>query len=455
MPSPRKMIRGRHAGAFKNRNAFPWSSGVKGLAILAAKSALAGFGYPTDGSELLCGGAKSFASALDSAITKQTEWIMDMFGTNLRGEAFARRVFMRSNSERKRGALVSIRLNEQLIAPSEIEISINNIRVTNTKELVKLIRALEESDDRAKAKPTDQAQALYETAPQHRKVKVCSLIPYYFGTLEGDGARCFGFPAIQTKCGPVIIFPDGIGLLISSTVFQIQNARDFLMQRRHRHLGILAGKTHEWTVINEIKRKGKNELNDLAPQNLAYVMSIHQIENSGSIFTQDEIRCMTEPSLLGIGDDPDDEIVLEETSINAIPSTQDIDVSTVHGNTRRVHMTWANVIIESLGKDDCIHEHHKKERLCSLEVLLQRTWYKLHLLDQMLSSQRLTNASGGQLRLLHPLAQNVQQEYLDLCRPDARATTYQNNLRGALINTSRIDQLYDVYSKRRSLPMVA
>jgi hypothetical protein len=92
---------------------FRWSSGVRGLALLLVKHAIAAecgtkgaaAGHPSAGIE---GDEGSLAASLDYAISKQPRWLDEMFGTTPQGVPISKLLFRRINPDRKRPGPVTV-----------------------------------------------------------------------------------------------------------------------------------------------------------------------------------------------------------------------------------------------------------------------------------------------------------------------------------------------------------
>jgi hypothetical protein len=92
---------------------FRWSSGVRGLALLLVKHAVAAeigaksaiAGGPSAAIE---GAEGSHAASLDYAISKQPRWLDDMFGTTPQGVSISKLLFRRINPDRKRPGPVTV-----------------------------------------------------------------------------------------------------------------------------------------------------------------------------------------------------------------------------------------------------------------------------------------------------------------------------------------------------------
>ena len=91
----------------------------------------------------LSGSHGSAAASLDFAISKQPQWVEDVFGVDKQGVSLLRRVVERSNSNLKRPGPVTVSLNRAALQENSITITVNGKDVSNILE----IRAL--ADDLA------------------------------------------------------------------------------------------------------------------------------------------------------------------------------------------------------------------------------------------------------------------------------------------------------------------
>ena len=132
---PLRAVRGGGAG-HSGMGVFPWSKGVKALCLLLLKQVLwnARTHTPQDlalDNELpmLIGEASSPAAALDGALSKESNWLCDMFGMTAGGKSFARRLFSRTNPERKLPGPVRIGINKA--CELEVRIFVNGSQVND------------------------------------------------------------------------------------------------------------------------------------------------------------------------------------------------------------------------------------------------------------------------------------------------------------------------------------
>src|SRR5262249_44176847 len=91
---------------------FVWSSAVPALTVLTLRTAAYKFSANSDLESarfpVLEGAENSLASSLDFALSKQPNWILDMFGQTYSGASTLRKLLRRQNSERKRSGPVQI-----------------------------------------------------------------------------------------------------------------------------------------------------------------------------------------------------------------------------------------------------------------------------------------------------------------------------------------------------------
>jgi hypothetical protein len=133
---PRISVRGKTGGAFRSAGSFQWTSAVKALALLAATTATGEL------QAILRGEANSLAASLDYAISKQPQWLAEMFGCDHNGICFARRLILRTNPERKRPGPVTLAINLSYLPWDCLHIYIDGRRAT-PEQLLELCAKLE------------------------------------------------------------------------------------------------------------------------------------------------------------------------------------------------------------------------------------------------------------------------------------------------------------------------
>jgi len=140
-------VRGKTAGAYKNAGKFQWTPGVKALSIVFLRALSLTLRQDISFCPLLEGGRGSLASSLDYALSKQPEWLFDMFGCDSEGNALLRKLLFRSNSSLKRAGNVGISLNEKLLEPQNIKVYIGHRLLTDPEEVDALADTIVRSEE--------------------------------------------------------------------------------------------------------------------------------------------------------------------------------------------------------------------------------------------------------------------------------------------------------------------
>jgi hypothetical protein len=130
-------VRGKTSGAFAGQGSFHWSVAVRALSVLAIKSSLVAHGHPCD--SILVGERGSLAASLDYAISKETHWLVDVFGLSEGLIPNFRRVFKRTNSGRKRSGPVAVSFARSFVQPGAIQIRLNSYDLTSIVDLALLL----------------------------------------------------------------------------------------------------------------------------------------------------------------------------------------------------------------------------------------------------------------------------------------------------------------------------
>lgn len=142
-------VRGGGAG-HHGCGTFPWTKGVRALTLLLVKNALSALKQRDSRSKkrfdmensMLIGYADTPAASLDYALSKEPNWLCDMFGLTLSGEMVARRLLRRTNPERKLPGPVRISLNSR--AGLEILVYLNGQKIDQVTALCTILEQLEE-----------------------------------------------------------------------------------------------------------------------------------------------------------------------------------------------------------------------------------------------------------------------------------------------------------------------
>jgi hypothetical protein len=125
---PRVSVRGKTGGPFRTAGSFQWTSAVKALALLLARTCV----NPAEA--LLRGDGSSLAASLDYAISKQPAWLTEMFGCDQQGICLARRLILRTNPERKRPGPVTLGINQLYLDAAAISVYANGELCTGAAE---------------------------------------------------------------------------------------------------------------------------------------------------------------------------------------------------------------------------------------------------------------------------------------------------------------------------------
>jgi hypothetical protein len=139
-----RSVRGKTAGAFRNVGSFQWTTAVKALSLLAIKAGLAQRAGVTRVDHRLAGEKGSLAASLDYAISKQPEWLVEMFGVDSRGISLVRRLVRRTNPERKRPGPVVLGFSEAALESIWFRFTLNGASVESISELESLFACLTE-----------------------------------------------------------------------------------------------------------------------------------------------------------------------------------------------------------------------------------------------------------------------------------------------------------------------
>jgi len=136
-------VRGKTAGALTGAGSFQWTSAVRALSALLIRGALTAQENGDHNLAALSGMEQSLASTLDYALSKQPLWAVEMCGVDACSQAFLRRLFLRTNPERKYPGPVIVNLNMRILEGKHIQIWWNGGRLTNPAELRNLLERIE------------------------------------------------------------------------------------------------------------------------------------------------------------------------------------------------------------------------------------------------------------------------------------------------------------------------
>ena len=143
---------------------FNWSGAVRALAILVVRTKACSLDPGALPSKVLSGERGSPATSLDYAISKEPNWLLDMFGFDSKGDSLTKRLFRKTNSGGKRPGPVSVALNESFLDCKDIAIYLDGAELTSTEELIRLERNLVAQAARSgSTSPSDDSRP--ESAP--------------------------------------------------------------------------------------------------------------------------------------------------------------------------------------------------------------------------------------------------------------------------------------------------
>lgn len=140
-----RAVRGKIAHGSGRAGTFTWTAGVIGLSCSLVKAKLASLRPDVDcwiTATGLSSAESHFAVSLDSALSKNPNWLVDMFGTDSHGISLSRRLFVRINGERKRPGPVIVALNSHFVSPKNIFVELNGKPLTDIASLENLLGLL-------------------------------------------------------------------------------------------------------------------------------------------------------------------------------------------------------------------------------------------------------------------------------------------------------------------------
>lgn len=147
LPEKLVSVRGKTTGAYQAQGTFQWTSAVHALCLLILKAIVPDNDMQAvkDGelAGALYGGKGSPASSLDYALSKQTKWLLDMFGIDSKGVPIVRRIINISNSQSRRESPVCASLNQKSLSISGLRVYLNGVPLKAQSALIELKAYLE------------------------------------------------------------------------------------------------------------------------------------------------------------------------------------------------------------------------------------------------------------------------------------------------------------------------
>ena len=119
---------------------FKWSNAVKSLSLLFLR-----YKARTNDIEIqsIKGGRGSAASSLDFAISKQPQWLMEMFGIDSKGCSYINRIITRINPERKKPGPVILSVNKNILPTENVEVFFDGTRLVKHKDFLFIANSIE------------------------------------------------------------------------------------------------------------------------------------------------------------------------------------------------------------------------------------------------------------------------------------------------------------------------
>lgn len=134
-------VRGKTAGARGHAGTFQWTSAVKALCALSLKTLIGSLQDDKEGARIE-GVQGSLASSLDYALSKQPCWVAEICGIDALGNAYLRRLLLRTNPERKRPGPVIVSFNRFKLPATSIKIFWNGTEIRSVTALSQLLCTL-------------------------------------------------------------------------------------------------------------------------------------------------------------------------------------------------------------------------------------------------------------------------------------------------------------------------
>jgi hypothetical protein len=135
-------VRGKTTGASRAGGTFQWTAAVRALCALLLKNLASG----CLGSESIQGGKGSLAASLDYALSKEPEWLLDVFGFDANSKAVSRRLFLRSNPDGQRDGPRQITLSPHQWSSVSVFMGDKQTKVISPRSLNQMIAAIAADD---------------------------------------------------------------------------------------------------------------------------------------------------------------------------------------------------------------------------------------------------------------------------------------------------------------------
>jgi len=283
------------------------------------------------------------------------------------------------------------------------------------------------------------------------KINAIRFIPFYVGKIPTkDFKNYLDFSVCCIGDFKMVYFEDGFVVAVVPEIHQCTNIPEFLWQRRIAHLDLLERDSQILKLLlNKQEIKSSNPLVLSLPDAFHYVMSIHHVTNIDNVFSRNNLILMTEPSILGITDNPkeklvntSDNIFINETMFN------NPNIFEIKTNQANYYIGWANVAVENI-KDSIKH----LDLIIGLEIKLQKLWYKLYMCSKTLDkiTAGIEHFDKDILRKMKMEAIKTKIEFTNFISIEATGSTHMNEIHKQLIKTSNLNELYNNFENKYKL----
>lgn len=227
------------------------------------------------------------------------------------------------------------------------------------------------------------------------------------------------------------------------------DAVDFLVQRRQRHFDILEKDSPFHSKLFALQTLVEGDLVSSEIQSLPYVMSIHWANRNNFVLSDTEMRCLVDPSTVGISDDPKDKVDSDRKEkayrlLQQCTSASGDITQISHGDDSYL-VSWANVMLVTDGNGDL-----EFKNLIDAEVRLQHLWYKLHLYSDAIDGivERLDTID---IKEVKREIVKTKLQFAQFCRVNPTGATHFNELHESLVLTSKLHELYQEFLFRTQM----
>jgi hypothetical protein len=211
--------RGQMPRSGSKEGTFLWTGGVLGLCALLVKAKIASL-LPSSEREgkiraEISSDLSDCARALDSALAKRPNWILDMFGTDSAGAPIVQRMFSRRNPERKRPGPVTISLSTSFLEPAGITIMLDGARITDVSLLRPLLEQIGFVEQAADVSASRDVIVSHAPGPKGALRVLLPFLDHYVLALSGYGASAKLDAFIEAECRLAL----RVALLMADTVY--------------------------------------------------------------------------------------------------------------------------------------------------------------------------------------------------------------------------------------------